>query len=273
MAVGSASATSFSVCSGKTDGLGISSVTFSEEPVVPGSTLTITVDATPTVAITDGATLTFDILLGAFPIMSVEKDVCKDLGVTCPLPAGVSTEISVDVDIKSSAPAASVTAEVTTTNGDGSAVSCVDIPLTVSVADKLPLTLSHEVELTTELVDNMFATFKKQFNKVYDNKEEHGMRRTHFEASLKRIQERNSVLGDSPTFGVTKFSDMSVEEFKQKMLTYKNPVAHDDISRINAETHEAVARKLRGAKSFAATATDKDWRDDGAVTDVKDQGQ
>ena len=78
---------------------------------------------------------------------------------------------------QSSAPAASVTAEVTTTNGDGSAVSCVDIPLTVSVADKLPLTLSHEVELTTELVDNMFATFKKQFNKVYDNKEEHGMRR------------------------------------------------------------------------------------------------
>jgi C1A family cysteine protease len=147
----------------------------------------------------------------------------------------------------------------------------VNIPLTVS--STLPLTLSHEVELTTELVDSLFTTFKSQFNKVYDSDEEHAMRRNHFEASLKRIQEKNSVLGSSPNFGVTKFSDMSPAEFKQKMLNYKPSVAHDDISRINAETHSAVSRKLRGKKAFAATASDKDWRDDGAVTAVKDQGQ
>jgi hypothetical protein len=89
----------FLQCSGKTDGLGISAVAFSEDPVVPGSTLTIKVDATPTVDITDGATLTFDILLGPITISSVEKDVCSDLGVTCPLPAGKSQSISVDVDV------------------------------------------------------------------------------------------------------------------------------------------------------------------------------
>lgn len=148
--------------------------------------------------------------------MSVTKDVCTELGVTCPLPAGVPQSISVDVDIKSTSPAASVTAEVSTTNGDGSAVSCVDIPLTVSVASKLPLTLSHSVELTAKLVDEMFTTFKSQFNKVYGDDEEHATRRTHFEASLRRIQDKNRNLA-SPNFGVTKFADMSPAEFKQKV--------------------------------------------------------
>ena len=66
---------------------------------------------------------------------------------------------------------------------------------------------------------------------------------------------------------------MSVEEFKSTMLTYKQSTTFDHESRINAESHESVQRKLRGGKKFAATATDKDWRDAGMVTDVKDQGQ
>ena len=66
---------------------------------------------------------------------------------------------------------------------------------------------------------------------------------------------------------------MSKEEFKKKMLTFKPRTAHDHATRLNAESHEGVMRKLRGGKKFADTASDLDWRDRGAVTDVKDQGQ
>ena len=66
---------------------------------------------------------------------------------------------------------------------------------------------------------------------------------------------------------------MSKEEFKKKMLTFKPRTAHDHATRLNAESHEGVMRKLRGGKKFADTAGDLDWRDRGAVTDVKDQGQ
>ena len=64
---------------------------------------------------------------------------------------------------------------------------------------------------------------------------------------------------------------MSVEQFKREKLNYKPKTAFDHESRVNAETISSVSRKLRGDKKFAATASDKDWRDDGMVTAVKDQ--
>jgi len=252
-------------CSGKTDNLGISAVSFSESPVVPGSTLTITVDATPTVAVTAGADLTFNIKLGAFSIFSVTKDFCADLGLTCPLPAGVPVTATVAVEVKSSAPAASVTAEVSAKNGDGSALTCVDIPMTISSNfEELPLTIHPELELTESLVSSYFGSFKAKYNKVYDHAEEEATRLGHFKASLLRAQSRNADLTEH-NFGVTKFSDMSVEEFKATMLTYK---AGDRPAVTSTMT--ATARQLRGA---AFAATDKDWMADGAVTAVKDQGQ
>jgi len=62
-----------------------------------------------------------------------------------------------------------------------------------------------------------------------------------------------------------------VEEFREKWLNYKPAQAHDDEARLNADVvSTAFSRKLRGAN---ATPSSFDWRDKGAVTDVKDQGQ
>ncbi|GMH94995.1 hypothetical protein TrST_g1538 [Triparma strigata] len=267
-----ASAASFSVCSGKTDGLGVSSVTFSPDPPTVGS-LTIKVAATPTVEVTDGATMSFAIKYGALTIKTVEKDFCNDLGVSCPVAAGSSVNAEVEIDVTTGG--VTVTAEGTTTNGDGSFVSCLDIPISVSSAlslTELPLTISHEIELTTEVVDHFFGLFKTQFNRVYEDDEEHEARKANFHASLKRVQDKNKEL-EEPNFGVTKFSDMSEDEFRRKMLTYRPEVTPDHPTRLNAVSHQAALKKLRGGKKFSETATDFDWRDEGAVTDVKDQGQ
>ena len=58
-------------------------------------------------------------------------------------------------------------------------------------------------------------------------------------------------------FGVTKFSDMSEEEFKRKMLTFKPRTAHDHEIRLNAESHEGVMRKLRGGKKVSEKEDDR----------------
>ncbi|GMI23460.1 hypothetical protein TeGR_g13802 [Tetraparma gracilis] len=265
-----AAATDFSVCSGKTDSLGITSVDFSEMPVVPGSTLTIEVDATPKTEVTEGATLTFDIKLGAFVLYSVTKDFCADLGVTCPLPAGTPVTASVDVDVKSSSPSASVTAEVTAVNGDGKSLSCIDIPMTIAAqlgSEALPVTLDSSVNLTEELVATYFGAFKSKFGKEYSCEKEEATRMSHFGASLKRAQQRNVDSGDA-TFGVTKFSDMSVEEFKATMLTYKP----EENKRFGDVRPAAASRNLR-QKAWVAGEDSHDCRDDGSVTAVKDQGQ
>jgi len=66
---------------------------------------------------------------------------------------------------------------------------------------------------------------------------------------------------DSNVFGLTKFSDMSVEEFKGSMLNYKRTVVDKDIPVYESKSN---LRK--------STTTDYDWRDYNAITPVKDQG-
>jgi len=121
--------------------------------------------------VTDGATLDFVVKFGSFPIFAVTKDFCNDLGVTCPIAAGTPTSAEVVVEIQSTAPSASVTAEVVATNGDGSSLTCVDIPITIgSGSDELPK-LTSEVEITEELSKSFFENFKKTFRKTYDSEE------------------------------------------------------------------------------------------------------
>jgi C1A family cysteine protease len=126
----------------------------------------------------------------------------------------------------------------------------------------------------------MFQTFKSKHNKVYAHAEEEMEKLAIFKVSLQRAQEKNRAnhsRGDAPNFGITKFSDMSQEEFKSTMLTYKPKTSFDHPDRVNAEMVASASRKLRGTESFAdsrSTATDSlDWRDKGAVTKTKDQGQ
>jgi hypothetical protein len=119
------------------------------------------------------------------------------------------------------------------------------------------------VELTTSLIDSYFTQFKRSFGKTYEHEQEEAHRREHFEASIRRAQQKNKDQG-SNTFGVTKFSDMSPEEFSSKMLTHKPKEG----KRFGEHKVKAARRVLRGS-----TPDSHDCRDDGAVTAVKDQGQ
>ena len=107
-----------------------------------------------------------------------------------------------------------------------------------------------------------FANFKKTFNKQYLSNEEHSMRASIFENTLARISAKRAA-GDS-TAGVTKFSDLTRSEFKQKYLTYKPVDAARRAAALKVEVHNGT---------LSAAPTSFDWRAKSAVTPVKDQGQ
>jgi len=107
-------------------------------------------------------------------------------------------------------------------------------------------------------IQTQFTQFINKYNKVYATNE-YELRFKNFKASLIRaeLQQARSV---DAKFGITKFADMSVEEFKTTILM-SNIVKEQATS-----THRSTISATLDPVSF-------DWRDHNAVTPVKDQGQ
>jgi len=110
---------------------------------------------------------------------------------------------------------------------------------------------------------NSFETFTKKFGKTYESDEEWAKRAGIFAENLESMFASNKehiLAGGEAVFGVTKFMDLTKQEFKDMYLTYKAP-AEGSVQRVNI---------TRTSKKLADSI---DWRTKGVVTPVKDQGQ
>lgn len=104
-----------------------------------------------------------------------------------------------------------------------------------------------------------FANYQMQFNKTYADDAEFGARMEAFKANVLEINELNQVEGEE-IFGLTKYSDLSKDEFKARFLSgYKPTYASGPV--------------LNEAELGNVTANAVDWRTKGKVTPVKDQQQ
>ncbi|XP_038621288.1 cathepsin F [Tachyglossus aculeatus] len=115
-------------------------------------------------------------------------------------------------------------------------------------------TQGHSVE-----VISLFKEFLTTYNRSYANATESQRRLGIFARNLERARRIQELDLGSAQYGVTKFSDLTEEEFRN---LYLNPV----LSRV-------PGRPLRPAPPAAGPAPPAwDWREHGAVTSVKDQG-
>ncbi|CAG9854680.1 unnamed protein product [Phyllotreta striolata] len=106
-----------------------------------------------------------------------------------------------------------------------------------------------------------WADFKVKHGKSYKNIAEETARFEIFQQTLKKIEEHNAKYEaglSSFWMGVTKFSDMTSEEFQAMM---NKQIA--SMPKIEGEQHVP----------FEAEPEEIDWRKKGAVLEVKDQGQ
>jgi len=102
-----------------------------------------------------------------------------------------------------------------------------------------------------------FAKYISKYNKQYNSRNEYWQRFYNYKASLATSVALSGEGG--ALFGETKFSDMTPEEFKSKVL----------MTQTKPSTNEEIAPYVFNS----ALAPTLDWRDKGAVTPVKDQGQ
>jgi cathepsin F len=110
-----------------------------------------------------------------------------------------------------------------------------------------------------------FTAFMRKFNKNYASNGEMQVRYDNFKASLQRIAAGNARSKGSPLYGITKFSDLSSEEFRAKMLM-KDPIKQHEERKSGVEV-------LKPKIAAADLPTTFDWRTLGKVTAVKNQEQ
>jgi len=119
-------------------------------------------------------------------------------------------------------------------------------------------TLSDDPLLGAE---HHFTLFKKKYGKSYANQEEHAFRFKVFQKNLKRAR-RHQRMDPSAVHGVTQFSDLTRSEFKRTVLGLRGSRR----LRLPTDAHTAPILPTEGLPE------DFDWRDHGAVTEVKNQG-
>jgi len=107
---------------------------------------------------------------------------------------------------------------------------------------------------------DQFRDFVSKYGKKYEDRNEFENRFKIFEENLKTIQQQNR-LSTSAKYGITKFADLSKDEFSSKYLGYKPSTTHQ-----KKEIKVKINDNLKLPSSF-------DWRDKGAVTPVYNQEQ
>lgn len=106
-----------------------------------------------------------------------------------------------------------------------------------------------------------FQAFQVKYNKKYDDKE-FAKRAAVFAENFEKVQvdnRKHMLLGGEAVFGVTKFMDLTAEEFKAQYLSGYIP-STSNVTRVVPQATGPLAATV-------------DWRTKGVVTPVKDQGQ
>lgn len=117
--------------------------------------------------------------------------------------------------------------------------------------------LHHNVQ-AEQLFSHFVATHQPSY--MNDNAEM-AKRFQIFKANVRKIHDFNTREEGTAIYGVTRFTDLTYEEFKSRHLGLKPSLRNEN----DVPMPQAVIPNITLPASF-------DWRDSGAVTEVKDQG-
>jgi len=248
--LGAAAAHDFKLCNGAADQLGVAEMSLSPDPVEAGQPLTVQMSGTTQVDIT-GGTAALEVKALGIKIATLDFDLCKDVGVTCPTKAGSAWKGGITYQIPPEAPAGiKAEATITVTDANGQEVSCFQVDAKIHKGK----------ELHSDDVDQfLFTSFIKQHSKQYDV-DSFFHKYSTFRENVKRVVDHNKAnLGW--TNAINHYGDLTADEFDSmhKGFNYRN--------------YEYLRNQNLHVVSGEPLAASVDWREKNAVTPVKNQGQ
>jgi len=110
--------------------------------------------------------------------------------------------------------------------------------------------------------EQLFAHFIQKYNKVYLTQAEESSRFVIFKSNILKAKTMAAKAG-GPTYGVTKFMDLTQDEFRSQRLMPKGKINPNPASKFIEINHDHIQEL---PDSF-------EWNTQGAVTPVKDQAQ
>ncbi|XP_031131240.1 ervatamin-B-like [Ipomoea triloba] len=113
---------------------------------------------------------------------------------------------------------------------------------------------------------SLFLSHKRwmsRHGRSYKNESERSKRFTIFKENVKFIEKFNKVRGGSYKLGTNKFTDLTKEEFRATLLNEEKSTPYPKTSKPTSFVNE----------SLAEVPESLDWRDQGAVTNIRDQGK
>ena len=132
--------------------------------------------------------------------------------------------------------------------------------------------------LSKDEKDSLFKSFKSKFGVSYKSTDEESEKFSTFESVLETIDERNEqevAAGGTAKHGVTRFSDMSNDEFKKKILGFKRPTSSSDLLKgaVNGDlkTDSTMLFGATESEEAAEEVTSVSWVGT-LTTPVQDQG-
>ncbi|XP_009107294.1 zingipain-2 [Brassica rapa] len=125
---------------------------------------------------------------------------------------------------------------------------------------------TYNVTLNEKSISDYYQKWMIQFSKVYKDNFEKEMRYKVFKKNLIFIENFNNMGNQSYKLGVNEFTDMTKEEF---LATYTGRLRGINVTSLPKVVDQSMSsRKLNFSELFYV----KDWRIEGAVTPVKNQG-